>query len=418
MTIRPCSSTRPSAPARNEPVDHRAARGAPAELVAREGEPLVAHAATVAGRRRPAGALLSFAPALPALIVSYSAGPGGAERILADHATALGDDTCVACPDGMARRRARGPVACGCSRSALAPSISGPGRSPPPRTWRGTLARCAAWRATCARTWWWRGACARCSAAPPRGLEAPLVFQHNDLLPGPAVARAVRAAAARCRTVIALSQAIADDLGRGRRAGDPPRRGPRALHARGRRRAQPSALFLGAPVPWKRARAGDRGHAPGGRAARAGGRRRERGSARDVRGSSERSAARPALRVLPRPLRRPRAVRPGARGGAGLWRARGGAGGRRPGRDRRAVVRPSLPARRRARRRAGGSRRCCATARRCRRPPARARSARFDLRGSRRAFAERSGHAARRPAPARGSRSSPSCTTPSPSSAG
>src|SRR3954447_14400351 len=39
-------------------------------------------------------------PALPALIVSYSAGPGGAERILADHASALGDDTCVACPEG------------------------------------------------------------------------------------------------------------------------------------------------------------------------------------------------------------------------------------------------------------------------------------------------------------------------------
>src|SRR3954451_6317764 len=38
--------------------------------------------------------------ALPALIVSYSAGPGGAERILADHASALGDDTCVACPEG------------------------------------------------------------------------------------------------------------------------------------------------------------------------------------------------------------------------------------------------------------------------------------------------------------------------------
>src|SRR3954466_10683459 len=45
--------------------------------------------------------------ALPALIVSYSAGPGGAERILADHASALGDDTCVACPEGWLAQAVR-----------------------------------------------------------------------------------------------------------------------------------------------------------------------------------------------------------------------------------------------------------------------------------------------------------------------
>ena len=39
-----------------------------------------------------------------------------------------------------------------------------------------------------------------------------LVFQHNDLLPGPAVARAVRLAARKADLVVALSKAIADDL--------------------------------------------------------------------------------------------------------------------------------------------------------------------------------------------------------------
>ena len=86
---------------------------------------------------------------------------------------------------------------------------------------------------------------------------ARTVFQHNDLLPSPAVARLVRAAAARYDRVIALSGAIARDLDPGGALGDrlavchpgvdlerfpalPPPERPG------------QALVLGAIVDWKR----------------------------------------------------------------------------------------------------------------------------------------------------------------------
>src|SRR3954469_15793420 len=141
----------------------------------------------------------SVAPALPALIVSYSAGPGGAERILADHASALGDDTCVACPEGW-----------------LAEAVRAPGLRHFPlkrrrRELRGQTARAALRLAGHARevrelvtnlrprvvvAWNMRSLIA-CG-----GLDAPVVFQHNDLLPHGPVASAVRAAARRADKVI------------------------------------------------------------------------------------------------------------------------------------------------------------------------------------------------------------------------
>jgi N-acetylglucosaminyl-diphospho-decaprenol L-rhamnosyltransferase len=183
---------------------------------------------------------------LPALIVSYSAGPGGAERILADHASALGDDTCVACPEGWLADAVR---AQGLRHFPLRER---------PLELRGQSLRAALRLAGHARevrelvtnlrprvvvAWNMRTllACA--------GVDASLVFQHNDLLPGPAVARAVRAAARRADTVIALSRAIADDLAVP---------GTQVIHpgvdlerfapgARGE-----GALFLGVDKPWKR----------------------------------------------------------------------------------------------------------------------------------------------------------------------
>jgi GT2 family glycosyltransferase len=85
-----------------------------------------------------------------------------------------------------------------------------------------------------------------CAAAR---LDAPLVFQHVDLLPGPLIGRAVRAAARRCDVVLALSHAIADDLGLGtviHPGVDLDRFTAAPLPA------EPAALFLAAPVPWKR----------------------------------------------------------------------------------------------------------------------------------------------------------------------
>jgi GT2 family glycosyltransferase/glycosyltransferase involved in cell wall biosynthesis len=193
----------------------------------------------------------SFARALPALIVSYSAGPGGAERILADHATALGEDTCVACPEGWLAGavrehglrvfplRAR-PLELRTRPLAAAADLAGHAREV------RALARNLCPRVVVA---WGMRSLLACAAAR---LDPPLVFQHNDLLPGPAVGRAVRSAARRCELVIALSQTIADDLGvpgtRVIRPGvdlDRFRPGPEP--------GTPSALFLAALVPWKRA---------------------------------------------------------------------------------------------------------------------------------------------------------------------
>jgi len=88
------------------------------------------------------------------------------------------------------------------------------------------------------------------SAALPRRRPA-LVFAHNDLLPRAAIAAAVRAAARRADTVIALSQTVADDL-------DPAR--TQVIHpgvdldawTPGAPAEPPYALVLGAIEPWKR----------------------------------------------------------------------------------------------------------------------------------------------------------------------
>ena len=58
------------------------------------------------------------------------------------------------------------------------------------------------------------------AGAPP----LPMMLHHHDLLPGPLVARAVRAAAARASLVVALSECMARDLDPERRAGCAPPR--------------------------------------------------------------------------------------------------------------------------------------------------------------------------------------------------
>jgi glycosyltransferase involved in cell wall biosynthesis len=95
-------------------------------------------------------------------------------------------------------------------------------------------------------------------AAGLRGLRPrpPLVFHHHDLLPGPLIGRAVRAAARRADLAIVLSRAIADDL-------DPDheisieilRPGVDLAHFRPAEHPSPNpptALLLGAIVDWKR----------------------------------------------------------------------------------------------------------------------------------------------------------------------
>jgi N-acetylglucosaminyl-diphospho-decaprenol L-rhamnosyltransferase len=197
---------------------------------------------------------------VPALIVSYTSHAGGAERILADHATALGDDAIAACPEGWLAERLREqgmrvfplrerPIDLRGRRASAALALAGHAREI-----RGLT---DALRPHTVVAWGMRAALACVRAVRAVEGERPrIVFQHNDLLPSPAVARAVRGAAARADVVIALSQAIAVDLDpRGRlgieviRPGvdldrfQPPQQPPPA---------DAPALFLGAIVDWKR----------------------------------------------------------------------------------------------------------------------------------------------------------------------
>ena len=193
----------------------------------------------------------------PALLVSYSGVLGGGERILLDCAGRLSRPAVLACPEGplaaaareqglelaplrerpielraSARRRLAAPLGI----AGLAREVAGLVRSRQP-------ALVVAWSMR---------ALLGCALAVRGSDRPPLLFQHNDLLPGGLVGAAVRRAARRAERVVCLSRAIADDLAlpgaevihagvdleRFRPPGTPP--------------AEATALTLGAIVGWKR----------------------------------------------------------------------------------------------------------------------------------------------------------------------
>jgi glycosyltransferase involved in cell wall biosynthesis len=209
-----------------------------------------------------------------ALFVSYTSPLGGAERILLDQAAAL---TEVAAPaDRPAASASRDcSVALACPAGPLADRARAAGIAVTPLRKRrielraGARDRLAAPLRIAAQARELRGIVSSqqphvvvasgmrallsgTAALSGTGARPPLVFVHNDLLPSPLVARAVRAAARRADLVVALSQAIADDLAldvevippgvdldRLRPTGPPPT-------------DPPTALLLGAVVGWKR----------------------------------------------------------------------------------------------------------------------------------------------------------------------
>jgi glycosyltransferase involved in cell wall biosynthesis len=193
------------------------------------------------------------------LFVSYSSVLGGAERILLDVARGLEPGAAIACPPGPLVEAARASVP---ELLALKPR--------PLALREGLRGRTAAATAIAGLALEVRGAVRRlhpaivvawnmrallaCAPALTRLRDRPrLVFAHNDLLPGPAIGRTVRAAAQRADLIVCLSDAIARDFGKsGRvevvRAGvDLARFSPRADPAR-----DAPVLVLGAIEPWKR----------------------------------------------------------------------------------------------------------------------------------------------------------------------
>ena len=195
------------------------------------------------------------------LLVSYSPALGGAERLLLDLAPALGDGVGLACPPGPLADEA---AARGLELRPLRPrrlELRGSARDR-----AGAPLRIAAQARELRRlvnrlkprrvlAWNMRALLSsRIALAGMRNGPA-LAFQHNDFLPGPAIAAAVRGAARAARPVMCSSHAVAQDL-------DPAGRLPvQVVHpgvdleqfaAKPAPSGGPHVLVLGALVPWKR----------------------------------------------------------------------------------------------------------------------------------------------------------------------
>jgi N-acetylglucosaminyl-diphospho-decaprenol L-rhamnosyltransferase len=194
------------------------------------------------------------------LVISYSGILGGAERILLDFAGGLDSEVCLACPDGALARAARTAGIRVLGLREREQLVRGSARN-------GLLAvRELLGHAREARrlirdldpavviAWGMRPALATLLGPRP---AAPIVFQHNDLLPGPPIGRVVRAAARRADLVVVLSHAIAEDLDPGGGLGDRlvvvhPGVDVGQFQLPRRPASPPEVLVLGALVDWKR----------------------------------------------------------------------------------------------------------------------------------------------------------------------
>jgi GT2 family glycosyltransferase/glycosyltransferase involved in cell wall biosynthesis len=154
------------------------------------------------------------------LLATYSAALGGAERALIDFATALEPDRCLACPEGALAREARRR---GLRVFPLRPRPLQVRSSVPTRA-RAALALlehgrelrslAAALDPEAVVAWGMRSALAYLLPVSPSRESAPVVFGHNDLLPGRWTSRLVCRAARRADLVVVPSATVASDLER------------------------------------------------------------------------------------------------------------------------------------------------------------------------------------------------------------
>ncbi len=194
------------------------------------------------------------------LLISYSGTWGGAERILLDLAGPLSDESILACPEGPLAERARSTglrvmrlrrrslLLRGSAAVQLRAAADMAGHAAEVRRLVADL------DPDLVVAWGMRSALA-CLTGPALGV--PVVFQHNDLLPGPPVALAVRSAARRAARVLALSEAIAEDLDpsgglNGRLEVVHPGVEPARFAVLPGPVSPPEVLLLGALVRWKR----------------------------------------------------------------------------------------------------------------------------------------------------------------------
>jgi N-acetylglucosaminyl-diphospho-decaprenol L-rhamnosyltransferase len=155
-----------------------------------------------------------------AIAVSYSGLLGGAERVLLEVASRVGERPLLACPPGPLadEARARGLGVFELRERSLelrrgpAERIRAAGRIAGQAAELRSLV--AAERPAALVAWGMRAELAACAAFPAAGGRPRLIFQHNDLLPGPLIGRAVRACAARSDIMLVPPACVAFDLDR------------------------------------------------------------------------------------------------------------------------------------------------------------------------------------------------------------
>lgn len=195
--------------------------------------------------------------------MSYGGLDGGAQRDLLDFAAALGPDAAVACPEGPIAERGRGAgirmlgiaERSADVRHSLNDRLTAPVRI---AAHAGEIRRLVrAVDPTVLVGWGMRAGLA--AAAMAAGMRRPpaLVFRHGDLIPGPLIGAAVRAAVRRMDIVCCASEAIARDLDPDRSMGKRIRVITPGVALERFEPASPEprgdeVLLLGAIVHWKR----------------------------------------------------------------------------------------------------------------------------------------------------------------------
>ena len=153
----------------------------------------------------------------PSIAVSYSGLLGGAERVLLDMAGGLPEPPLIACPPGplaeAARSRGLGVFELRERSLDLRSSVYNRVAAPARVAAQGAEVKgLVASVGPALLIAWGMRAGAAVATAFPRGRRPPLLLQHNDLLPGPLVARAVRRMASGADVVVAVSACVACDL--------------------------------------------------------------------------------------------------------------------------------------------------------------------------------------------------------------
>ncbi len=152
------------------------------------------------------------------LFVSYSGLFGGAERILIDLASGLEGERVIVCPEGALAERARAaglrtfpvPARRLELRASARDRVATPVRLAALAREVRELAR--ALRPEVVFGWGTRAAIACAAGLGDLDPRPRLIFHNHDMLQGPVIARAARAAARRADLIVAPSNAVARDL--------------------------------------------------------------------------------------------------------------------------------------------------------------------------------------------------------------